>query len=1060
MVVFPPEKENRPMKKLLSIVLAVLMLFSTVSYAAPSMAGTVSTASEETAKAPVVESEDVPEAATLAEESEYGTLVYDVDFDSASVTTMGQTMDKYSSVTTLPEGFPALTNTKFNTAFTEATIANGVLTGKSPSSSGYPNFLETALSSGQYPDGKYTLQADVKQITDGYAGYKLRTRLRGNGDLGVGTEFLLKYNDTVTFNYTFTICDGYVNTTAYTPVKNLNLYCTSGKNIDTFEIDYFKAYYSPVPKVSINVNGNSAFQNVEPYEVAFGTKITLDDLAAKYGYADTDDMYLLGMSTSASGFLMDTVTVDADTTIYLKWKAKKDVVTKHDKYGELLLLTDFEAVPDSIVKKDSVIGAYLYDGDQTTINSFSTYVKEEGLNVIGWNFQGDTPIADSNGTKYEALVFETDATGNVSGKVRIGVNRAQWQFANSAGIYKTHGAYTILFDAKTNMPQDLINTTTPSFGWYAFPDAKQTGMSKNWSNPTTDTWVRDIELIADFDTASRAYFMFGVESIGNNSSATAYDFYYDNVRVYWKPFNVNITIDANGNSEAQNAVYTADTSAKVDVDALNAKMGNTANKYFLGVSLTPDGELLTEDFWASEDTTVYAQWKDVALEHEQYGDLLYFTDFEDFSNAGSFYATKADGTVYLKEGWSLSKLGYTVASDFDSSKVYFDARGFGTDAELKAQSWQVVKDEVTGNTYVTHPVENGDPIQIIYADDGIYKNGVLTLVHDTMAKNTPNSYHDGYWINGDNQTYKWINSKFTGTAGAWEYDKAFTYDVDTAKHADFEYLYGIFFGYVGKATEQASYDNLRLYWKPYTANITIDMNGNTDKTVEVYVNDTSSVLSLEALASHVGAETANYTLVGFSKTADGEVLTEDFWANEDMTLYAVWEAKTNVTPESVNKSSIRTNGVSGIRFMGSITTAQKAEVTEYGFIVSLKAILGENELTHDSKVNYVEGINYGVVDGEDVDMIFKTEDDNIFFTAVVYGIPENKAAYESVFVVRPFSKRGNYYYYGASVERSVVEVAMAIRDGNYESVATEADKEFVKKVLTTCGESTEYVPEA
>lgn len=207
--------------------------------------------------------------------------------------------------------------------------------------------------------------------------------MRGNGDLGVGPNFDLKYNETVTFNYTFTICDGYVNTTAYTPVKNFNLYCTSGKNIDTFEIDNFKAYYSPVPKVSINVNGNSAFRNVEPYEVAFGTKITLDELVAEYGYADTDDMYLLGMSTSASGFLMDTVTVDEDTTIYLKWKAKKDVVTKHDKYGELLFLTDFEAVPDSIVKKDSVIGAYLYDGDQTTINRFSTYVKEEGLNVIG-----------------------------------------------------------------------------------------------------------------------------------------------------------------------------------------------------------------------------------------------------------------------------------------------------------------------------------------------------------------------------------------------------------------------------------------------------------------------------------------------------------------------------------------------------------------------------------------------------------------------------------------------------------------------------------------------------
>lgn len=452
------------------------------------------------------------------------------------------------------------------------------------------------------------------------------------------------------------------------------------------------------------------------------------------------------------------------------------------------------------------------------------------------------------------MVFDTDATGNVSAKVRIGVKRAQWQLSNAAGIYKTHGAYTILFDAKTNMPQDLINTTTPSFGWYAFPNGSQTGMSKNWSNPTTDTWVRDIELIADFDTASKAYFMFGVESIGDNSSATAYDFYYDNVRVYWKPFNVNLTIDANG----------------------------------------------------------------------------------------------------------------------------------------------------------------------------------------------------------DNQTYKWISSKFTGTAGAWEYDKAFTYDVDTAKHADFEYLYGIFFGYVGKATEQASYDNLRLYWKPYTANITINMNGNTDKTVEAYVNDTSSVLSLEALASHVGAETANYTLVGFSKTADGEVLTEDFWANEDITLYAIWEAKTVVTPESYDVSSIRTDAYTGIRFMSSVTAAQKAEVTEYGFIVTLVDLLGDKELTHDSGVTYVEGVNYDVEEG--VDKIFNIEDDNIFFTAVVHGMPKTAVGYQTEFVVRPFTKRDGYYYYGAPVQRSICAVAEKIRDNNYADLS-EAAVEVVKGILTTCGKSTESVSE-
>lgn len=99
----PSEKEILHMKKLLSVVLAMLMVMSTVSFAAPSMADTFGATEEVVSEnVPAVEA-DIQDEAALAEESEYGTLIYDVDFDSASVTTMGQTMDKYSSVA-VPEG--------------------------------------------------------------------------------------------------------------------------------------------------------------------------------------------------------------------------------------------------------------------------------------------------------------------------------------------------------------------------------------------------------------------------------------------------------------------------------------------------------------------------------------------------------------------------------------------------------------------------------------------------------------------------------------------------------------------------------------------------------------------------------------------------------------------------------------------------------------------------------------------------------------------------------------------------------------------------------------------
>lgn len=159
-------------------------------------------------------------------------------------------------------------------------------------------------------------------------------------------------------------------------------------------------------------------------------------------------------------------------------------------------------------------------------------------------------------------------------------------------------------------------------------------------------------------------------------------------------------------------------------------------------------------------------------------------------------------------------------------------------------------------------------------------------------------------------------------------------------------------------------------------------------------------------------------------------------------------------PESYNVSSIRTDYYTGIRFKASVTKQQKEVAVEYGFIVTLKKLLGEKELNHDSGVKYVEGINYGVVDGKEVDKIHEIIGDDIFFTAVVYNIPKTQEAYSEEFVVRPFTKVEGTYYYGDSIERSVLSVAASLRDSNYKDLTAQAI-ETVKEILTVCGESTE-----
>lgn len=159
----------------------------------------------------------------------------------------------------------------------------------------------------------------------------------------------------------------------------------------------------------------------------------------------------------------------------------------------------------------------------------------------------------------------------------------------------------------------------------------------------------------------------------------------------------------------------------------------------------------------------------------------------------------------------------------------------------------------------------------------------------------------------------------------------------------------------------------------------------------------------------------------------------------------------DVTPTSYNISSIRTNSDSGIRFMASVTNRQKEAVTEYGFIVTLEKLLSDKELTHSSGVVYAEGVNYRK---DEVDIVYNTDENNVFFTAAIYGVPKTKQAYTENFVARPFTKTGDTYTYGTPVVRSILSVAMAIRDKNYENL-DEDTISSVKAILTICDESTE-----
>ena len=244
-------------------------------------------------------------------------------------------------------------------------------------------------------------------------------------------------------------------------------------------------------------------------------------------------------------------------------------------------------------------------------------------------------------------------------------------------------------------------------------------------------------------------------------------------------------------------------------------------------------------------------------------------------------------------------------------------------------------------------------------------------------------------------------------------------------------------------------DNFNIYYKaPITVSFADPANNAVSLPASATAFEGETYAGLNNLVCVSKDGTKNFK--GWATSENGEVIgNETAKLTSATTLYAVWEDRNNVTPNSYDLSSIRTDAYTGIRFKASVTTQQKAEVEEYGFIVTLKSLLGGNELTHSSDITYVEGINYGVVNGESVDKIYEIKDDNVFFTAVVHGIPATAEAYKAPFIVRPFTKRDGFYFYGDTVERSVYSVACAIREGNYQNLK-DSEINTIKSILDIC----------
>lgn len=200
----------------------------------------------------------------------------------------------------------------------------------------------------------------------------------------------------------------------------------------------------------------------------------------------------------------------------------------------------------------------------------------------------------------------------------------------------------------------------------------------------------------------------------------------------------------------------------------------------------------------------------------------------------------------------------------------------------------------------------------------------------------------------------------------------------------------------------------------------------------------------------------------FNNIKVGAVITADtvMKVDEIILCYKPWEESESGAAASYEEVSLRLKNPTGLRFKSFITNQQRELADEYGYIVSLEALLNAKGITkadnfasftHNSDVTYVQGKAY--IKGTATDLVFESFTDGIDFTGVIIGVDYSK--YSAIpIVARPYVKYGRYYYYGDAVVRSIGFTAQSIKKDSavYEGLGTNG-KQLVDEITGYVGDT-------
>ena len=906
------------MKKFLSVLLAVMMVLSTVSFALPSAVGTMDTAVE----APAV-FEEVDETADLAAAitnpvGGNGDLIFELDFDNLA---NGTSIASGSKLNTIG----ATLNSEYNTSglylnlsqYGNAVVENGALKLEKTAKGKWPQVqVSNGTKNPFLSDGYIYMEADMKldltdtqtaSVTLGLTGYRDGLGVEGGTASQCSVKTVHGPSDETWYSlngtYALNDADGY---TGLECVIYLPTYSIESTEKDYFYLDNLRLYYKPF-EVDVTIKGLGKEVTKTYTTDGVSASVLSDALGLPYEY-------------NTKSVKIGDKTYGANDTIYFERDCVAEIVVEkiadkwyNDEYGYAIFDLTFE---------NETAGASAANSSNHSLVPYFSPVADKFLarDKSEWGFS-----INNNG------VFVSDPTG--AGKGMVGQGNASTgypvllientvnQLKRECWIDNDNLVLTLVYDfysvGSAVATTERFGGRTDLLSW----SNGQFTQSAPYNADAEDTCneVSDKTVTNQADTWRTVVSTYSSANLKNLTSTNQISFikahvaapkdvhYYDNVKVYFKQATAEVEINANGLpgvvGGAASNVATSGLTAKQILDKAGVDIsGLDPFKYtVLGISATDDGKGkvygLDETVNFAVDTTFYIIWEKVDMSawvDSNKGILLFDIDFEDPRAASVFtpdtnnkdykLSTFAKVNPFLTNtsNWALSTSGMDAAG-IENGAFKFQWDGTGQWPQIlvgnPTNNWDAALFQEHGTYYVHAEIKALDSVDANLTSIAITSNGTVDGAHKGPSGML--ALGNGFY-KSSNQILvdEWMVVDASNSTAA--------IDTDGIDNDDINKITAVF-THAAKTSTPGNYyliDNIKLWWMPENIDVTIEGGKNENFEAVTFENIPTATTASELLAK-MPVKVDDYgQLTGFADENGNKITDLKFATNT--TLQPIW----------------------------------------------------------------------------------------------------------------------------------------------------------------------------